>query len=265
MNVIAIMFGRDEEKKLPRSLQSLREQSFPLHQIIYVDDASIDKSISVAQEFDATIIRLHKRHQSYVGRPELSTIINKAFDYIYSNNIPSDFIFIAGTDIYYPPTYLQHLIEKMVSDTQLVIASGVVKDEYTHSTTPRGAGRLIRTSFWNKHVKYFPFKWVWESYPVYKARALGFKTHCFSDIIQYALRPTKPHEEKFGYIMRELGYNPLYALGMCLLASIRRPKSGLKMLYNYLTCGFAPHDEAIAQWIRFYQARRILKLFHSFH
>jgi glycosyltransferase involved in cell wall biosynthesis len=258
VKVVATLYGRDEAENLPLIIGALKSQTFPLEKIIYVDDASVDGSPEVAEKFGAEVVRLTRRHPSYVGLPQLSLIANKCIEAVYE--IPNvDYFVIVGSDTVLPKNYVETLVDRLERDPKLVICSGKVRGEYTRSSAPRGTGRFYRFSFWDKYVKRFPFRYSWESYPIYKAQALGFRVMMFSDVEMITIRPTVEYKSTYGYAMRELGYPAAYALARCLVAFLRQPKVGLRMFYTYITSPYRPFDREVVAFLRRYLTRRMLK------
>ncbi len=61
--------ARDEEDNLARLLPSLRDPSFPPHEILVVDDHSSDRTAAVAQEHGATVIPGADLPEGWYGKP----------------------------------------------------------------------------------------------------------------------------------------------------------------------------------------------------
>ena len=258
--IISVSHGRDEESNLPHVFRSLTAQTLPPYRIIYVDDGSIDNSVSIAKSFATDIIELKERHKSYVGLPMLATTINKAFEYIDENEIEGDYIFIAGTDVVYPPHYLESLVDKIESDPKIVVASGRIEGEFNYNTHVRGAGRLYKKWFWDRFLKRHPIIYGWESYPLFKARSLGFFTRSFPGIKYRALRPTRSCKEVYGYAMKQLGYPLWYAIGRCLLSFLKDRNTGVRMLKAFFDCRTVQCDEAVSRYVKKFQFQQLLQV-----
>jgi len=252
------MCGRDEEKFLPYVLSSLRRQTLPLDEIIFVDDASADDSAEIAEGYGANVIRLTKQHPSYAGLPELAKIWNQALRHVDTSHY--EYMIQCGADVLLPPSYIEELVKRMENDPRLVVASGVVHGEPTYRTHARGAGRLIKTWFWHRYIRKYPIAYCWESYPLFKALSLGYRVESFPDLEMHALRKTREYKSAYGYAMRELGYLPYYAFARCILAMAKNTKTGVKMLYAYLTSPFRSFDQQVTDYIRSYQINMIRKL-----
>lgn len=252
MKIVCMLYGRNEEKNLPVTLPNLINQGFD--KIIYVDDCSSDNSVSIAEDYGVIIVKRRIPHESYVGKALLSNVVNEGIKEIY--RLPwTKYFMISGCDISFSKYYLKRLIDRMENDKLLAIASGSIEGETTTFTAPRGAGRVYRFSFWDRYIREFPLSYTWESYPVYKALSLGYKTRSFPDIKMFTSRPTTLYKSGYGYAMRELGYSRVYALGRCFRA-LFHPHSrliGVKMLKSYLFCDLPVIDKGVARWLKTYQ------------
>jgi len=256
---VCFIYGRDEEQNLTLIVSSLLNQTHPLDKIFYVDDASIDGSVKIIENFNLEIIRLKKRHPSWLTTPKLSTVVNKGIEVVYG--IPEvKYLLILPSDVVLSENYVEILFEEMEQDANLMICGGIIDGEYTSELIPRGAGRLIRFNFWKKYVKYFPFCYSWESYPLYKALALGYKTKTVKKAIMYNLRPTKKYQPLYGYAMTELGFLPLYALSYCLLTFLSNRERGIRMLKTYLFNPLTIIDNDVKNWMRNYQITQIVNV-----
>lgn len=225
MKVAAAIYGRDEADNLPFTLEALLKQSYAVTQVFYVDDASVDGSADIAQEFGAVTIWLSHRHDSWVGLPQLSQIVNKCIEAIYTVDDLEYFI-IVGADTVLPRNYVESLLERVEKDPRVVVCSGRVKGGFYVPTAPTGTGRLFSFNFWDKYIKRYPFCFSWESYPVYKALQLGFKTRQFDDIEMEVRRQTRFYKTVYGYAMREIGFVGLLHSGFFNIAICMASEGG---------------------------------------
>lgn len=62
MKVVTALYGRVESSNLPRTIRALTNQTYPLEEIIYLDDASTDSSTDIAEERGVDVERLTRRH-----------------------------------------------------------------------------------------------------------------------------------------------------------------------------------------------------------
>lgn len=109
-----------------------------------------------------------------------------------------------------------------------------------NSKTPRGAGRFIQNSFFNKVYKKYPEKMGYESVVLLVAKKNGYDCTTLNDTkFEHTRSLGKDHHfYEFGASMRTLGYHPLFALGRFLLYFFTNKPIGrlraLYMLYFYL-------------------------------
>ncbi len=256
MKIACLIYGRNEENTLPTTLPTLMKQGFS--EIIYVDDCSRDNSIRIAECFDVTIIKRTIPHKSYAGKALLSKVVNEGIKAI--NRLPNiDYFLITGCDIQLPEYYTKTIIREMENDDSLMICSGSIEGEHTLSTFPRGAGRVYRYIFWDRYIKLFPLSYIWESYPVYKALSLGYKTCSIPSLHMITSRPTTTFKSGYGYAMREIGYTKIHALSRCFLALTKNRIMGMQMLKTYLFSGLPVYDKELSKWVKNYQRRTLLK------
>ena len=256
--VIAFFPCRNEEKHLPIVLNSMINQTHPFHEIIIVNDCSTDRTKEIAEDYGVKLINLKLKHPSYIGKPQLATIFNRALLFIYANEYKFDYLMQHGGDTVLPRNYVETIIKRMESDKQIVIAGGIIKSEFQYKEHIRGLGRFYKADFWNTYIKFYPINYSWESYPLFKALSLGYKLRNYPDLVMIPLRHTRLYKENYGLSMRELGYFPPFAIGKCLLSTIFGRKAGIKMLKSYL---FSPSwimDVKIKNWIRLHQIKRII-------
>jgi len=262
--VDVILLGWNDAPSLPKVLQSLKEQTAEPQRIIYVDDDSTDDSREIAESFDVdVIIRLKRKKRVYGGFPILTENVNAGLREVKRDN--PDFFMVAAGDVVLERCYIEKLLNRFELDEKLVIASGVIEGEHNVPTAPRGAGRMHCMSWWEKHIKWYPFGFLWESYAPYKAQSLGYRTRSFSDIRMVALRPTRPYKPIYGYAMRQLGYHPLYAILRCFMGFLYKPENGVTMLRTYRTKSdiLEPIDPDLARWIKHEQMKHLLQYLSS--
>jgi glycosyltransferase involved in cell wall biosynthesis len=256
--VIAFFPCRNEEKNLPQVLESLINQTHPFYEIIIVNDASTDRTKEIAEDYGVVVIDLKEKHPSYIGKPQLAELFNKAFLFIYANELKFDYLMQHGGDTVLPRNYVETMIRRMESNKRIVIAGGIIKGEFQYESHVRGLGRFYEANFWNRFIKFYPINYTWESYPLFKALSLGYILKNYPDLVMLPLRNTRLYKEQYGLSMRELGYFPPFAIGKCLLSVIFGRKAGIKMLKSYLFSPSGIMDVSIKNWIRLHQIQRIL-------
>ncbi len=112
-----------------------------------------------------------RHEESWLAKPELSLVFNSGINKLDMNRI--EYFMILGSDTILEDDYVKKVISNMNDD--IVIASGVIAGE--DNNMPRGSGRIFKVSFWKKHIIKFPYAYSWESYPLYKTLALGYRLY----------------------------------------------------------------------------------------
>ena len=255
LNYGVIIPAREEIAILRQVLESVAAQTCRPEQIILVDDGCDGDVEGLCRLLGVEYHRFPIRHrESWAGKPELALVFNYGLQRLYRG---LDWFMILGSDTVLEKRYVEKVIRGMV-ERGLVIGSGNVVGE--KSDAPRGSGRIFAAWFWRQHIGKFPTIYAWESYPLYKAMAMGYRIGVVEDASMRVLRPTRNYKPFYGYAMRELGYHPVYALGRIAMAMRRDPATALKMLQTYLRgSGYRLEDKALKRFVKGYQSRRILE------
>jgi len=254
--VKVVLLGWNDSAFLPRVIRSIQNQTVETN-IIYVDDESSDGSVGVAEDLGVeSIVKLKRGKRVYGGFPILAKNVNAGLEHISPED---DYFMIMPSDVVIERDYVEKLLVHFRLNDRLVIASGTIAGEYANPGFPRGAGRVYRCSFWNRHVGRFPLAYLWESYPVLKAQSLGYVTANFKEARMVTLRPTRLYKPMYGYVMKELGYPRSYAWFRCLLAWVISPRVGFEMFRTYSMDIEPIFDVELVAWLR---AHHRLKLAH---
>ena len=267
MRNVAFLYCRNEERFLGQVLDHVQDQTLPFSDIIVVNDASTDRTKEIAQDHGVILINLEDQHDSYVGKPELATIVNHVFDYItYDLPYCPDYMMQLGSDTLIPQNYNEEITKRMSQDQRIVIAGGIIKGEHQSKGFVRGSGRYFNYNYFRVHIQKYPLNYTWESYPLFYAWTLGLKVISYPDLIMITLRPTTNYKSVYGYAMKELGYFPPFAIGRCLQVLFKNNKPdkplGVSMLLSYLRSPHDPKYREIKNYIRLHQVKRILNPFH---
>jgi glycosyltransferase involved in cell wall biosynthesis len=266
----AIVTCRNSEANIEEALLSLKEQSvLPLY-VIVIDDGSRDKTPEILRRMQKGWASLH-----VITNPDLGYNIarvvsnwNKAMQHVRESGLPgADYHMIGTDDTVYEKDYAEKMLRYMEADMKIGIASG----DYGQSAavTPHGAGRFVRSAFFDRHHGLYPEKMGYESLVLHTAARHGYTYRVFADARFTHTRPLgkNHHFYEFGASMRTLGYHPLFALGRCALYFANGRPIGrlgaLYMLYHYLSyrpkdAGYdSMYDKDTRQFIRGHQLQRI--------
>jgi len=143
---------------------------------------------------------------------------------------------ISGADHIYPPLYVEICLNEL--DEKTVIVSGRIEGQPINPTYPRGSGRIVDAQVWDKISGcLYPVCYGWESYIVYMAQELGFKTKAIPELISRSRRltytPTTARNTGRG--MHELGYYLPQTLAECSVNLFKSPLASVAMFHGYMT------------------------------
>jgi len=270
----AIVTCRNSENEIENAVNSLLKQSAKPRYIIVVDDGSTDNTNSILQG-----LKLKNENIYIITNPNLGYDIgrvvknwNSAINLAKNTNLEStDYHMISTDDTHYEELYAAKIMRKMDYDDKIAISSGNYDDN--NYTTPHGAGRFVRSSFFDNVLGRYPEKMGYESVILQLSLYHGFKNVVNNEARFSHTRPLGTNHQfyEFGASMRTLGYHPLFVLGrfvQCFLGGKPMGRLGaIRMLYYYLTYepkreGYdSMYDPEIRKAIRVRQKTRILQIF----
>ena len=265
-----ILTCRDSEENIESTLNSLINQSSKAEYIIVIDDGSKDNTPNILKD-----IRSRNNNLYIITNPDMGYNIgrvvqnwNKALRLAKELSLKTeDYHMISADDTEYEQDYCQKIIRQMDSDSSIAIASGNYDDN--DYTTPHGAGRFIRNSFFSSAHGYYPERMGYESLIFYSAIENNFKYKIIKEAKFLHTRKlgSNHHFYEFGASMRTLGYHPLFVLGrFTKYFSSGKPIGrigSIYMLYHYLSyrpkdSGYdSMFDDEIRKNIRRIQTNRI--------
>ncbi len=265
--VIAVIPARNEEAYLPKTLEGLLRQEKELEAIIVVNDGSTDRTREVALSYSKVVV-VDRPDRGYgaVGKAVLAETFNEGFQEAKRRFPDHEFILVVGADTILPENYVKRLLEEFKTNKRLVMASGIIENEtYRPGAKPevRGTGRMIERVFWERIGARYPVKVGWESYPVFKAREMGFEAYAIPELIMELQRPTGKRTDynAYGEAMRALGYYWPLAIGRALRK--KNPKTIVQMLKGYLT-GKERYEDDLRKFVKRSQKQRMRKLIFRF-
>lgn len=260
--VAVIIIARNEEEHISATLECIIKQKLKPYRIIVVNDGSTDNTAKIISKFNSVqLINRPVRQESFLAKKELAETFNIGLKEI-KNDYNCQYVLLTGSDILYSVDYLEDIISRMEKDPNLVIASGIIENEF--SIEPRGGGRVIKCDFWKKIGFCYPQNYGFEGYLLLKANSLGYKTTSFQDIVSITQRKTginfNPKKYYFyGLGYKALGYTSLYVLGKALLFVRQSPKSTFYMLKGYFSDYDHLYEKELRDYVRRTQSNGILK------
>lgn len=265
----AIVTCRNSETSIEQALLSLKSQTAKPAYIIVIDDGSRDKTPEILKRMHAGWPELHVITNPDLGY-DIARVVNnwnKAIAFARKSGLPeAEYHMIATDDTVYEKDYAEKVMRHM-DGSKIAIASGNYVGQ--KAVTPHGAGRFVKSEFFNARHGLYPEKMGYESLVLHTAVQHGYTFAVFDDARFEHTRPLgkNHHFYEFGASMRTLGYHPLFVLGrFALYFATGRPTGrlgALYMLYHYLSykpkdTGYdSLHDRDVRNFIRRHQLKRI--------
>jgi glycosyltransferase involved in cell wall biosynthesis len=269
----AIVTCRNSENEIENAIISLLKQTIVPKYIIVVDDGSTDGTHRILERLKSSTDKIH-----LITNPDLGYDIgrvvknwNSAIGLARKQNLEkTDYHMISTDDTQYEESYSEKIMQEMDSDDKIAISSGNYDDN--SYSTPHGAGRFVRNSFFEEFLGLYPEKMGYESVILQISLYHGFKNLVNNNARFSHTRPlgANHHFYEFGASMRTLGYHPLFVLGrfvQCFVTGQPMGRMGaLQMLYHYLSynpkqVGYdSMYDPEIRKAIRRRQRMRIMQL-----
>ena len=209
VKVSAVIVARNERRHIKKTLRSLRRSSVPLF-IVVVDDGSVDNTARIAKPYADELVRLPFHAENLAGQPPLAQRWNAGLERVPTD---CDYVMLLGADHPLPKRYVERIVGNMIRDN-VIVASGEIKGERFTTNIPRPSG-VVYFYLWFKMIGFFPVNWGWESYPIVKAKSMGYKTVCYRNVKTRLLRKVRLYPEKLFYWgkgLKALGYTPAGAL-----------------------------------------------------
>jgi glycosyltransferase involved in cell wall biosynthesis len=266
----AIVTCRNSEANIAEALYSLKEQILKPVYVIVIDDGSKDNTPEILKKIQSGWSSLYTITNPDLGY-DIGRVVsnwNKAIRFASDAGLPAtDYHMISTDDTVYDPDYAEKVVRYMDDNLEIAVASGNYEEQKV--VTPHGAGRFVRSTFFDRHHGLYPEKMGYESLVLHTAMQQGYKFAVLDEARFVHSRPLgkNHHFYEFGASMRTLGYHPLFALGRFFLYFVSGRPIGrlgaIYMLYHYLSyrpkvAGYdSMHDEEIRRYIRKHQLSRV--------
>ncbi len=262
LKVAVVLNARNEEKHLGKTLEFLQAQQLKPYRIIVVNDGSTDKTGEIASSYDIEVVERKKRTENFVARKELAETVNAGLEKL-DEDTDCDYILLMSAEIHLPKNYLTEVVKRMENNPKLVVAAGVIRNEYT--AVPRGPGRVVRYSFWKKLGLRYPVNYWYEGYLLWKAQSLGYEIASFDDIVSETERKTGiTYEPKryyyYGLGLKALGYTTPYALARILIFARKKPKGAYYMIKGFFSDYDDLYESDLRDYVKKTQIHNILHL-----
>ena len=181
--------ARDEERTLPRTIESLVAQTVRPSRWVIVDDGSRDRTAEIAEtaarEHDwIQVLRRPDRGYRKVGGGVI-----EAFEAGQSAiDVPYDFVAKMDVDLEFGPTYLERVLAEFERDPRLAAASGKVYrregdrlvEEFMVDEMVAGQFKLYRREALER-IGGFVREVMWDGIDFHRARMLGLRTASLDD------------------------------------------------------------------------------------
>jgi glycosyltransferase involved in cell wall biosynthesis len=269
----AIVTCRNSENEIENAIISLLKQTIIPKYVIVVDDGSTDGTPGILE-----LLKSNNEGIYLITNPDLGYDIgrvvknwNSAISLARKLSLEkTDYHMISTDDTHYEASYSEKIMQQMDSDDKIAISSG--NYDNNNYSTPHGAGRFVRNSFFEEFLELYPEKMGYESVILQMSLYHGFKNLVNNDARFSHTRPlgANHHFYEFGASMRTLGYDPLFVLGrfaQCFVTGRPMGRMGaLQMFYHYLSynpkqVGYdSMYDPEIRKAIRTRQRTRIMQI-----
>ena len=245
------LLTRNGEDTVSQCLESIMKQTLLPVFVCVVDDGSTDGTPSILKSYSTRFpSKMHVTTLPDRGFDIRRVVhnINLAIRKVRELGVETEYTMITGDDCIYLDNYAELILGEMACDDQLVIASGDIEG-CTQDVTPRGSGRFVRNSFFEKIGGTYPSYYGYEAWVLYKALQLGFRIENFSDLRYRHLRTLgKKHGfSDWGLAMKCLGYHALEVIHRSIkyvLIDNRLPPSYFRVLWDYFITPFTLKNDS---------------------
>ena len=246
---------RDEEKYLPRTIQSMVNQTVRATEYVFVDDGSTDRTPEIIEEAAKKDPWIH-----YIRRPDRGErkvgpgVIEAFYDgYNAIRTAKYDYIGKMDGDLSFGPRYFETIFEKFEQDPYLGAASGkqyldlgddkLIEERHADEMVVGGMQFYRRKCF--EDVDGFVRQVMWDGIVYHRSRMAGWRTRSFRDqelmiydhrLIGSSYKSVYHGRIRWGWGQYFMGTHPLYILAVGLYRMLERPfiVGGILIVLGYL-------------------------------
>ncbi len=251
--IVVISPVRNEERLLPRTIESMAAQKLLPTEWVIVDDGSTDSTAEIveraAQQY--SWIRLVRRGDR--GFRKLGGgVIDTFNDGLETTEIEWDYVGKLDADLSFGPNYLERIIQEFDADEKLGSASGKVYrpeqdgvvEEFMIDEMVAGQWKLYKRQCFEE-IGGLVAEVMWDGIDFHKARQAGWKTRSFQipelSIIHHRLMGSSDKNVlrgrmRWGFGQWFMGTHPAYMIASAGLRMAEKPYiiGGLLILIGYL-------------------------------
>ncbi|MCZ2076654.1 MAG: glycosyltransferase family 2 protein [Bryobacterales bacterium] len=278
-NYVIVTPVRDESAHVPKTIDSVFNQTIKPKEWVIVNDGSTDGTAAVIENAAKACEWLHPIHRCDRGyrRPGGGVVdaFNEGYEALASSSW--DFIVKLDGDLSFGPAYFELCLEQFHRDASLGIGGGticnVIDGKIVPETGPefhvRGATKIYRRGCWEAIGGLLAAP-GWDTLDEVRAQMFGWRTRTFGNILLHHHRPTGTADGiwrglvKNGVANYMCGYHPVFMAAKCARRLGCRPyvvgavALGYGFAKGYLTGTPQINDARVIQFVRKQQVARLL-------
>jgi len=280
MPYVLITPARNEERFIPKLMESVTTQTILPMRWVIVDDGSTDKTAEIVSGYLSKydwieLLRLSPhRDRSFAAKVNA---FNAGFDRV--KNLPFEVVGNLDSDVSFEPDYLELLMNKFQEDPNLGVAGTIFREEGYSSATDSfegqnhvaGGCQLFRRQCFEEIGGYIPNKaggidWI----AVTTARMKGWKTRSFREKFFFHYRSLGTAERSllasnFSYGEKDyyLGGHPLWEAFRVTYRLAKKPYvlGGIALFLGYTSAFLRRMDRPVSdELMRFHRREQMKKL-----
>jgi glycosyltransferase involved in cell wall biosynthesis len=230
--------ARNESATIGETIRSVLAQTLLPKEWVIVSDGSTDGMDDIVQRHADLhpFIRLLRR-EPQSGRNFAAVVYATEAGLNALRFLHYDFIGLLDADVRFKPDYFETLISRFASNPRLGLAGGIVLDvpivepQHQYLKDIAGAAQFFRRECFNSLGGLIPIpEGGWDAITNLQARANGYDTQTFPDLVVEHLKPRNSAEggvfrRKWQLGVRDyaLGYHPFFEIAKCVARWREKP------------------------------------------